>query len=352
MAASPFHRVHAERERAEAVGRSRSGVAHCEKQTFSSRFIRRRASAACHRRNETPMERSASNRRKPTSLVGLCGGRDGKLLGTSMPKGVSTLTFWDLYYKYGHEGDSAPNICRTEILKQFPFDVRPGEKFIAKPYVYHQIDQHYCLRVVDKKILIARENIPTATRTTLVTKENRIGYKSSSSCTSDIPIRLSSSQLNPLSGRMHFGRTQSAASPPSFVTALAWLPASSSKPSIDRDSDATNGLRPGKANRTRYSSSCDSFLPQVRRYQLNYGTLLGEELHSLGRRHGYSHAARSYERFFVKYPSDSWGNSSCFPSAIKVQIVPFKVVDPRTVVFEKIRKAHTTKRCLGRYLPA
>lgn len=110
-------------------------------------------------------------------LVGLCGHDMDTPLGTSMPKDVGTITFWDLYYKKGHKGDSAP-IHRTEILKKYPFFVADGEKFMAETYVYHQIDQAYTLGVIDR-VLIIREYLEDGYTHNVrkVTRQNPIGYK-------------------------------------------------------------------------------------------------------------------------------------------------------------------------------
>lgn len=109
-------------------------------------------------------------------IIGLCGSSSLTPLGTSMPKNVTRVTFWDLYYKFHHKGDSAP-VYRTEILKQYPFEVAEGEKFIAEPYVFHQIDQHYDLRPVDSVFIIRRylEDGYTS-NVRKVTKENPLGY--------------------------------------------------------------------------------------------------------------------------------------------------------------------------------
>ena len=70
-----------------------------------------------------------------------------------MPKGLRTTTMWDLYYKHGHRGDTA-HIYKTSVLRDYPFEVEDGEKFIAETYVYHQIDQRYKLAVLDKVVTI------------------------------------------------------------------------------------------------------------------------------------------------------------------------------------------------------
>ncbi|WP_225748876.1 glycosyltransferase family 2 protein [Paraeggerthella sp. Marseille-Q4926] len=110
-------------------------------------------------------------------LVGLCGRDENTPLGTRMPQGERTITFWDLYYKKGHRGDSAL-VYRTEILRRYPFFVAEGEKFMAEPYVYHQIDLEYTLGVVDS-VFIVREYLEDGYTHNVreITKRNPIGYR-------------------------------------------------------------------------------------------------------------------------------------------------------------------------------
>lgn len=109
-------------------------------------------------------------------LIGMCGSDAETPLGNGMPPGITRTTYWDLYYKHGHKGDTAP-LHRTEILKRYPFWVADGEKFMAEPYVYHQIDQHYSLGVIDR-VLIVREYLADGYTANVraITKKNPIGY--------------------------------------------------------------------------------------------------------------------------------------------------------------------------------
>lgn len=97
-------------------------------------------------------------------------------MGTWFPEGLETTTMWDLYYKLHHKGDTAL-IYRTDILREYPYDVAPGEKFIAETYVYHRIDQRYQLAVLPKIIWIC-EYLPDGYTAHVreVTRNNPIGY--------------------------------------------------------------------------------------------------------------------------------------------------------------------------------
>lgn len=109
-------------------------------------------------------------------MIGMCGKTATEPLGTTISPNIDRVTMWNLYYKYGHRGDTA-HIHRTEILKQFPFDVEPDESFIGETYVFHQIDQHYDLGVMHR-ILIVREYFPDGYTANVrkVTRNNPKGY--------------------------------------------------------------------------------------------------------------------------------------------------------------------------------
>ncbi|MEG2934743.1 MAG: glycosyltransferase family 2 protein [Gordonibacter sp.] len=109
-------------------------------------------------------------------VVALCGPSAEKPTGTWMPESIDTITLWDLYYKKKHCGDTA-HIYRTDILKQYPFYVHEDEKFMAETYVYHQIDQHFRLAVLNKVISII-EYLPDGYTKNVrqVTKDNPFGF--------------------------------------------------------------------------------------------------------------------------------------------------------------------------------
>lgn len=86
-------------------------------------------------------------------ILALRGTDRDSVIGTPMPKGVDYSTQHELFDRYHYKGDSAL-IYRTDILRQFPFDVEDGEKFIPETYAYFQIDQHYRCRLVNKIIQI------------------------------------------------------------------------------------------------------------------------------------------------------------------------------------------------------
>ena len=109
-------------------------------------------------------------------IIAMRGRSETEPMGTWFPEGLETTTMWDLYYKLHHKGDTAL-IYRIDILREYPYDVAPGEKFIAETYVYHRIDQRYQLAVLPKIIWIC-EYLPDGYTAHVreVTRNNPIGY--------------------------------------------------------------------------------------------------------------------------------------------------------------------------------
>lgn len=109
-------------------------------------------------------------------IIAMRGRSETEPMNTWFPKGLETTTMWDLYYKLHHKGDTAL-IYRTDILREYPYDVVPGEKFIAETYVYHKIDQRYRLAVLNKIIWIC-EYLPDGYTAHVreITRRNPVGY--------------------------------------------------------------------------------------------------------------------------------------------------------------------------------
>ncbi len=162
-------------------------------------------------------------------MIGMCGKTATAPLQTAIPEGLSRTTMWDLYYKLGHKGDTA-HIHRTEILRQFPFDVEPDERFIAETYVFHQIDQHYELGVMHR-VLIVREylNDGYTANVRKITRENPKGYMKLKRMyvgyADTIPLKYYETILY-LVG-CHFAKQPKAIrqAPNPVLAAAAWVPA-------------------------------------------------------------------------------------------------------------------------------
>lgn len=109
-------------------------------------------------------------------IVALCGKSMTEPLNGQLPDGVATTTVYGLYSRYRFAGDAAL-IYRTAVLKQYPYDVIPGEKFIAESYVYLQIDDDYKLGTLNS-IVMVREYLPDGyTRSARkIARDNPLGY--------------------------------------------------------------------------------------------------------------------------------------------------------------------------------
>ncbi len=109
-------------------------------------------------------------------IVGLDGETHDKPIGNMMPADNYETTLWDLYYKQGHIGDVSL-IYRTEILREYPFEVHPNEKFIAETFVYNQIDQSYRLNVLNDILIICEyRQDGYSYNARRITRENPYGY--------------------------------------------------------------------------------------------------------------------------------------------------------------------------------
>ena len=64
-------------------------------------------------------------------IVALRGTDDHIPMDTWMPEGATDVRYWDLFETMGFRGDTSL-IHRTEVLRQYPYDVAPGEIFIAE----------------------------------------------------------------------------------------------------------------------------------------------------------------------------------------------------------------------------
>lgn len=174
-AASPFPIQYIKQENGGKARAHNTGVRHCESELFF-----------CVDSDDelTPgalvkiWDRWCEVRQNPdvAGVIGVYGKSIDKPLGTWMPEGVGTTTMWDLYYKHRFKGDSA-HIYRTDVLKEYPFEVAENEKFIAETYVYHQIDQEYTLATLNE-ILVVAEYLPDGYSKNFpkLTKENPVGY--------------------------------------------------------------------------------------------------------------------------------------------------------------------------------
>lgn len=92
---------------------------------------------------------------KDESIAGIVAYRgygQDRIIGSEFPTGVEAAALGELYRR-GKTGDTAL-AYRTEILRKYPFEEFPGERFMRESIVYHQVDEKYRLLVLPKIIYI------------------------------------------------------------------------------------------------------------------------------------------------------------------------------------------------------
>ncbi|MCR2053389.1 glycosyltransferase family 2 protein [Actinomyces bowdenii] len=109
-------------------------------------------------------------------IVALRGTDETTPMDTWMPRGAQDVKYWDLFETMGFRGDTSL-IHRTEVLRDYPYDVAPGEIFIAETSVYYRLDEHYDM-LADNTILTICHYLPDGLTHNFAAnaKRNPIGY--------------------------------------------------------------------------------------------------------------------------------------------------------------------------------
>lgn len=84
-------------------------------------------------------------------IVALRGTDESTPMVTWMPEGAKDVKYWDLFETMGFAGDTSL-IHRTAVLRDYPYEVAPGELFIAETSVYYRLDERYVM-LADNTIL-------------------------------------------------------------------------------------------------------------------------------------------------------------------------------------------------------
>lgn len=91
------------------------------------------------------------------SLSGVIGPKcvyfHNKKLDSIIPKNAIVMTYNEFSNVYGKVKETFL-AYRTDIIRQFPFPVQEGEKFIPEGFIYSQIDRSYKMIVLSKEIMI------------------------------------------------------------------------------------------------------------------------------------------------------------------------------------------------------
>ena len=120
---------------------------------------------------------SKMNNEKISGIIALRGKNEKEPIGGKyMPLKISQASLKNLYEKYRFKGDTAL-IYKTKILKQYPFVLEKGEKFIGEIYVYDQIDEKYEMILMNEIIYISEYLDDGYTKNTIkYLKENPYSY--------------------------------------------------------------------------------------------------------------------------------------------------------------------------------
>lgn len=87
-------------------------------------------------------------------ILGLDAFKDGRIVGTPFPAGMTQCKYYQLKSVHGVVGDKK-FVYRTDVIKKYPeYPVFEGEKFVPLGYKYMLIDQDYDLGVLHEVLCI------------------------------------------------------------------------------------------------------------------------------------------------------------------------------------------------------
>jgi glycosyltransferase involved in cell wall biosynthesis len=86
-------------------------------------------------------------------IEGHCAYSNGEIVGTRFPSDILDSNFLETRRKL-HIGGDKKNSIRTDVLREFPFPVFEGEKFIRESIVWDRIARKYSFRYVNEVIQI------------------------------------------------------------------------------------------------------------------------------------------------------------------------------------------------------
>ena len=109
-------------------------------------------------------------------IVALRGTDERTPMITWMPEGAKDVKYWDLFETMGFSGDTSL-IHRTQVLSDYPYDVAPGELFVAETSVYYRLDERYVM-LADNTILTICHYLPDGLTQNFAANAKRspIGY--------------------------------------------------------------------------------------------------------------------------------------------------------------------------------
>lgn len=98
-----------------------------------------------------------------------------EVIGNGFPAGLEEASLNELYNK-GFTGDTTL-VFKTDIIKQYPFPIINGEKFIPEAFIYDQIDRKYKYLLIPSIMIVCEYRDDGITRNTLkAALNNPCGY--------------------------------------------------------------------------------------------------------------------------------------------------------------------------------
>ena len=98
---------------------------------------------------------NVTDKEKVSGIIGLKADFNSVIIGNKYPDDIKRASLSELYSVYEKQGDTAL-IWRKEVIKNYPFRVFQGEKFLRENTAYDLIDREYKL-VVTNEILYCVE---------------------------------------------------------------------------------------------------------------------------------------------------------------------------------------------------
>jgi glycosyltransferase involved in cell wall biosynthesis len=102
----------------------------------------------------------------------LCSSDSGTTVGDRFPSDVFDSDVISVAFVHRIKGDKW-NLYRTDVLREFPFPVFPGERFVTEGLVWNRIARHYMMRFVNEALLV-------------------VEYRADGLSASSLPIRIAS----------------------------------------------------------------------------------------------------------------------------------------------------------------
>lgn len=76
-----------------------------------------------------------------------------EVIGTKFPETLKSSKYFDIYKLHKVKGDKK-FIYRTELIKQNPYPVFEGEKYVGLDYKYMKLDEHYSLGLINEAVCV------------------------------------------------------------------------------------------------------------------------------------------------------------------------------------------------------